>query len=258
MIITQHASPNHDQRTLTVDMLLLHYTGMQTGQAALDRLCDPQWKVSSHYLVEEDGRVFQLVDEARRARHAGVSFWRGETDNNSRSVGIEIVNPGHEWGYRAFPEAQISAVIELSQAILSRHDIPAGHVVGHSDVAPDRKTDPGELFPWGLLAENGIGIAPPVIHEGGRLLISADGESEVAVRAQSLLSQIGYDVPSTGLWDPHSITNMTAFQRHFYPQRLDGLVDEGGLQALEMVARAVATVGRDLPSQRPDPDSLTG
>lgn len=241
MNIIQTPSPNHDRRTLPVDMLLLHYTGMKTGQEALERMCDPQTAVSAHYLVEEDGRIFQLVEETRRAYHAGVSIWRGQKDTNSRSIGIEIVNPGHEWGYRAFPEPQIKAVIGLSKQILSRHKIPARHVIGHSDVAPERKTDPGELFPWDLLAENSIGIAPPVIKTEGRLLTSVDGENEVSEQAQILLSRIGYAVPITGQWDHLSRTSMTAFQRHFYPHRLDGLVDEGGLKALEKVIEVMET-----------------
>src|SRR5579863_873471 len=134
-------------------MVVLHYTGMQTGHAALARLRDPAAKVSAHYLVEEDGRVFALVPEERRAWHAGKSFWRGETDINARSVGVEIVNPGHEWGYRPFPDPQIAAVIELLGDIRSRWTIEDARLVGHSDVAPDRKEDPGELFPWRRLSE---------------------------------------------------------------------------------------------------------
>jgi len=233
-MIIQYPSPTHGVRRLPVDMLLLHYTGMQTGPAALSRLCDPASKVSAHYLVEEDGRIFQLVDEHRRAHHAGAGYWRGEQDTNSRSIGIEIVNPGHEWGYRRFPGAQIRAVITLAQAIMSRHDISL--VLGHSDIAPDRKTDPGELFPWDLLAENGIGIRPPVIAVAGRLLICENATGEAVMTAQDLLARIGYDSQQTGCWDRNSMINMTAFQRHFYPRRLDGLVDEGGWCALEKVA----------------------
>jgi len=239
MKIIQYPSPNHGERTLAVDMLMMHYTGMKSGAEALERLCDPEGQVSAHYLVEEDGRVFQLVEENLRACHAGVSIWRGERDSNSRSIGIEIVNPGHEWGYRAFPDTQINAVIKLSQQILSRHDIPARHVVGHSDVAPARKTDPGELFPWDILARNDIGIAPPKVGDGGNLLVSKGTKNEKSIQAQRLLNQIGYDVPLTGQWDDHSITNMTAFQRHFHPQRLDGLVDEGSMEALEKTVAAM-------------------
>lgn len=241
MSILQTPSPNHDRRTLPVDMLLLHYTGMKTGREALERMRDPQAAVSAHYLVEEDGRIFQLVEETRRAYHAGVSNWRGQTDTNSRSIGIEIVNPGHEWGYRGFSEPQIKAVIDLSQQILSRHKIPARHVLGHSDVAPERKCDPGELFPWERLAQNDVGIEPPVIESEGRLLTSVDGENEVSEQAQILLARIGYAVPITGQWDHVSMTSMTAFQRHFYPIRLDGQVDEGGLKALEKVIEVMET-----------------
>ena len=239
MIIVQHPSPNHSMRTLPVDMLLLHYTGMPTGAEALDRLCDPAAEVSAHYLVEEDGTVFQLVDEMSRAHHAGVSFWAGERDTNSRSIGIEIVNPGHEWGYRPFPDKQIRAVVALSQQILLRHSIEAKFVVGHSDVAPDRKNDPGELFPWARLADNGIGIAPPVIEAGGRLLVSEGEQSKTVKQAQGLLAKIGYECPVCGIWDQRSIDVMIAFQRHFYPIRLDGMIDEGALQALSRVAAVI-------------------
>jgi N-acetylmuramoyl-L-alanine amidase len=154
-------SPNHDSREgHAVDILLLHYTGMQSGEAAIARLRDPVAKVSAHYVVEEDGRVFHLVPEDRRAWHAGVSSWMGATNINQRSIGIEIVNPGHEFGYRAFPAAQMAAVCELSQGILARHPIPSVRVIGHSDVAPLRKEDPGELFDWQGLAAAGVGVWP--------------------------------------------------------------------------------------------------
>ena len=158
MNLIEAPSPNFNSRTAPPDILVLHYTGMQTGQEALDRLRDPEAKVSSHYLVEEDGRVFRLVAEERRAWHAGVSSWRGQTDINGASIGIEIVNPGHDWGYRAFPEAQIAAVIDLVGDIRGRWTIEDRNIVGHSDVAPERKTDPGELFPWKRLAEAGHGL----------------------------------------------------------------------------------------------------
>lgn len=149
-------------------MIVLHYTGMESGQAALDRLRDPTAKVSSHYLVEEDGRVFRMVPEERRAWHAGVSFWKGQQDVNGASIGIEIVNPGHEFGYRAFPEAQIAALIELLDDIRGRWMIADSRIVGHSDVAPDRKVDPGELFPWRRLAEAGHGLWVDVPAAPGR------------------------------------------------------------------------------------------
>ncbi len=146
--IIETPSPNFDARTLPVTMLVLHYTGMQDAASALARLTDPEAKVSAHYLVAEDGQIIRLVDEEDRAWHAGKSWWRGTSDVNSASVGIEIVNPGHEWGYRAFPEAQIEALIPLVRRIVHHHKITRGNVVGHSDIAPARKEDPGELFPW--------------------------------------------------------------------------------------------------------------
>src|SRR4051812_42351812 len=155
-------SPNFDARGpgTPVDILLLHYTGMQSGAAAVQRLCDPDAKVSAHYTVDEDGTVYAHVPEAKRAWHAGVSYWAGARDINARSIGIEIVNPGHEFGYRSFPDAQIEAVMSLSLDILSRHAVPPERVLGHSDVAPARKIDPGELFPWRALALAGIGLWP--------------------------------------------------------------------------------------------------
>src|SRR5271156_4492223 len=160
--IREKLSPNHDERPADgqVDMLILHYTGMRTAQAAIERLCDPEARVSSHYVVDEDGEVIRLVPEERRAWHAGVSYWRGHDTLNDRSIGIEIVNPGHEWGYRDFPALQMAAVCELCLSILARHPIPARNVVAHSDIAPDRKQDPGELFDWAGLAANGVGLWP--------------------------------------------------------------------------------------------------
>ncbi len=154
--IIQTPSPNFNARQLPVTLLVLHYTGMPTMQQALDRLRDPAAAVSAHYLVDEDGTVYQLVDEASRAWHAGISSWAGETDINSAAIGIEIVNPGHEFGYRKFPAAQIVALIILTKDILTRYDIPPQNIVGHADIAPARKQDPGELFPWDQLAAAGI------------------------------------------------------------------------------------------------------
>ncbi|MDQ7077815.1 MAG: N-acetylmuramoyl-L-alanine amidase [Robiginitomaculum sp.] len=160
MAMINAPSPNHNERTLPVSMLVLHYTGMESGQAALDRLRDPAARVSAHYVLEEDGRLFQLVEEHRRAWHAGLSFWRGITDINSASVGIEIVNGGHDFGLPAFSEAQMQALIPLCQGIMARHSIAAHNIVGHSDIAPGRKQDPGERFDWQRLAREGIGLWP--------------------------------------------------------------------------------------------------
>lgn len=189
-------------------MLVLHYTGMQGCAQALDRLCDATAEVSAHYLIDEAGEVFALVDESERAWHAGVASWRGCSNINSRSIGIELVNPGHEYGYQAFPEAQMQALVPLCQGILSRHAIPARNVVGHSDVAPERKADPGELFDWAGLAAAGVGLWP----------VSLDTPRSEA-DAPGLLSEIGYDISNAE-------AAMSAFQRHFCPHRLDGVCDE--------------------------------
>jgi N-acetylmuramoyl-L-alanine amidase len=206
--VKQAPSPNQDDRPAgePIDMLLLHYTGMRRAAEAIDRLRDPVARVSSHYVVEEDGLVWQLVPEERRAFHAGISHWRGHTLLNGRTIGIEIVNPGHEWGYRPFPALQMAAVCDLCLGILSRHPIPARNVIGHSDVAPDRKDDPGELFDWRGLAANGVGLWP-----------GPDGDPVADVTAA--LAAIGYrtDLPLDVL--------LRAFQRHWRPEKVDGLPD---------------------------------
>ena len=148
MDVTRRPSPNFDERALPVSMIVLHYTGMPDAEGALNRMTSPESRVSAHYMVTEEGEIIQLVDEEKRAWHAGKSYWRGITDVNSASVGIEIVNPGHEFGYRNFPDEQIASVIPLVADIKERHGIGRGNIVGHSDVAPSRKEDPGELFPW--------------------------------------------------------------------------------------------------------------
>jgi N-acetylmuramoyl-L-alanine amidase len=217
-------SPNFNARTAPPNMVVLHYTGMQTGQAALDRLRDPEAKVSAHYLVEEDGRVFALVAEERRAWHAGVSFWKGETDINGLSIGIEIVNPGHEWGYRAFPGVQIAAVIELLSEIRGRWDIPDVRIVGHSDVAPARKEDPGELFPWARLAKAGHGLwVDPPAAPGAPLAVGDEGAGVFALQAG--LTRLGYDSAPSGKFEDDTATIVTAFQRHWRPERVDGIAD---------------------------------
>lgn len=209
MYMDNMRSPNFDSRDGTpVDMLLLHYTGMRTAAAAIDRLCDAEAKVSAHYVVDEDGAVLQLVDEDMRAWHAGVASWRGEANINHRSIGIEIVNPGHEFGYRAFPDVQIDAVVALASGILSRYPIPARNVVGHSDVAPTRKEDPGELFPWARLAGDGVGLFP---NDTG---VAPTAEHDV----KDALDYVGYDTKELQ-------AAVIAFQRHYCPNRLDGVAD---------------------------------
>lgn len=186
-------------------MLVLHYTGMKSGEAALERLCDATAKVSAHYMVDKDGKIFQLVDENERAWHAGVSYWRGNSNINQRSIGIEIVNNGHEYGYQPFPELQMEAVAELCWGIIARHKIPARNVVAHSDIAPTRKQDPGELFDWKLLASKGIGLFPSPATNNQK--------------PETSLKEYGYD-----LTDPEKA--IIAFQRHFRPQNLSGIWDD--------------------------------
>ncbi len=229
-LIRERPSPNHDTRRdpPRIDMLVLHYTGMRSAAAALDRLCDPQARVSAHYVVEEDGTIWRLVAETQRAFHAGVSFWEGERDLNFVSIGVEIVNPGHEWGYRPFAEPQMAAVEWLCRDILSRHPIPAHRIVGHSDIAADRKTDPGELFDWPRLARAGIGIWP-------RPRVST--ETAGADRAQALadLAAIGYGVTPAG--EGFAIA---AFQRRFRQACVDGVIDRETATRLAEVRDAFA------------------
>ena len=217
-------SPNFNARTAPPDMIVLHYTGMPTGEAALARLRDPGAKVSAHYLVEEDGRIFALAAEERRAWHAGVSFWRGESDINGVSIGIEIVNPGHEFGYRPFPDAQIGSVVELLGDIRSRWTIADARILGHSDVAPARKQDPGELFPWKALAEAGHGLwAEPTPAPGAALAEGDEGPGVFTLQAG--LTRLGYDSAPSGTFDGGTATIVRAFQRHWRPAQVDGVAD---------------------------------
>jgi N-acetylmuramoyl-L-alanine amidase len=232
-------SPNFDMRRAPPDMVVLHYTGMESGEAALARLRDPEAKVSAHYLVEEDGRVFSLVAEERRAWHAGVSFWKGTRDCNGASIGVEIVNPGHDFGYRPFPQAQIEAVIELLDGIRSRWTIPEGRILGHSDVAPDRKIDPGELFPWKALADAGHGLwVEPPIPPGAPLTLGDEGPGVFALQAG--LNRLGYDSPPSGRYDGGTATLVAAFQRHWRPERFDGIADGQTRSRLMALLRADA------------------
>ena len=232
-------SPNFDMRRAPPDMVVLHYTGMESGEAALARLRDPDAKVSAHYLVEEDGRVFSLVAEERRAWHAGVSFWKGTRDCNGASIGVEIVNPGHDFGYRPFPPAQIEAVIELLDDVRTRWEIPDGRILAHSDVAPDRKIDPGELFPWKTLAEAGHGLwVEPPIPPGAPLTVGDEGPGVFALQAG--LNRLGYDSPPSGRYDGGAATLVAAFQRHWRPERIDGIADGGTRSRLMALLRADA------------------
>jgi N-acetylmuramoyl-L-alanine amidase len=239
MSLLSAPSPNFDQRRGPPDMIVLHYTGMQSGEAALARLCDPEAKVSAHYLIEEDGRVFQLVPEERRAWHAGVSFWKGERDVNAVSVGIELVNPGHDFGYRDFPAVQIDALIGLLDAVRSRWTIPNGRILGHSDVAPERKIDPGERFPWKRLAEDGHGLwLEPAAAPGAPLGLGDEGAGVFALQAG--LTRMGYDSAPSGQYDAHTETVVRAFQRHWRPARIDGVADGETRARLVHLLRAAA------------------
>jgi N-acetylmuramoyl-L-alanine amidase len=240
-VIEQDPSPNHDERdpAKPVDILLLHYTGMASGEGAVRWLCNPLSRVSSHYVCFEDGRTVQLVDEGRRAWHAGKSWWAGETDINARSVGIEIVNPGHEYGYRPFPEVQIDAVIALCQGILSRHPIPPERVLAHSDVAPMRKDDPGELFPWRQLHEAGVGHwVPAAATAAGPFLQAGDHGAGVGALKQRF-RQYGYGIGEDSQFDAATEAVVTAFQRHFRPDRVDGVADVSTVVTLDRLIAAI-------------------
>jgi N-acetylmuramoyl-L-alanine amidase len=235
MEIRDRPSPNHGPRREPgrIDMLILHYTGMPSAAAALERLCDPAAEVSAHYLVDEDGAVWRLVDESRRAWHAGAAVWAGERDINSRSLGIELVNPGHEHGYRRFAELQIAALEELCRGILERHPIPPDRVLGHSDVAPQRKADPGELFPWQRLAAAGIGRWPEAAEGGTRAPLDV-------AETQRALGRIGYEIAPTGTLDAETRAVLVAFQRHYRPEGCDGMLDRetmGRVLALDEILR---------------------
>jgi N-acetylmuramoyl-L-alanine amidase len=217
-------SPNFDQRRGPPDMVVLHYTGMRTGAEALERLRDPEAKVSAHYMIEEDGRIYELVPEERRAWHAGVSFWKGEQDVNAVSIGIELVNPGHEFDYPDFPETQVEALIGLLDAIRGRWTIPNARIIGHSDVAPGRKIDPGEKFPWKRLALDGHGLwVEPDAAPGAPLALGDEGPGVFALQAG--LTRLGYDSAPSGQYDEHTETIIKAFQRHWRPDRIDGVAD---------------------------------
>ena len=213
----ERPSPSYNERPAgkPVDMLLIHYTGMPDAESALQRLTDPEADVSSHYLIDETGQVYRLVDEGRRAWHAGASYWAGKRDINGISIGIELANPGHEFGYRPFAETQMVALIALCQGILARHPIPASRVLGHSDVAPARKIDPGELFDWPRLAASGI----------GRWARPAQGPSDLA-SVQKALARFGYEVAPSGQADEATSFALSAFQRHFRPARINGIADD--------------------------------
>lgn len=236
------ASPNRGARVGdALDMLILHYTGMPTAQGALERLRDPAAEVSAHYFVFEDGRIVQMVAEADRAWHAGAGAWAGARDINSRSIGIEIAHPGHAGGLPPYPEAQIEALARLAGDIVVRRAIPAHRVLAHSDVAPARKEDPGENFPWERLARDGVGhwVAPAAMRDGRFLAMGDTGQPVEAL--QAMLALYGYDQPVTGHFDETMRAVVTAFQRHFRPARIDGVADASTITTLrDLIAARTA------------------
>lgn len=237
-------SPNHGERKSgrSADMLILHYTGMPSAEAALGWLCAEESQVSSHYFIDEDGRVSQLVPESRRAWHAGQGHWKGESDINSTSIGIEIANPGHAGGSPPFHEAQIEATIRLCRDIVDRCAIPAERVLAHSDIAPMRKQDPGEGFPWGLLHREGIGHwVEPLPVGGGRFF--QEGDTGQPVEAlQTMLALYGYGVRVDGSYDAETASVIRAFQRHFRPMRVDGVADASTIGTLHKLLSSLPVV----------------
>jgi N-acetylmuramoyl-L-alanine amidase len=229
------ASPNFGERHhgRSADMILLHYTGMPDVEGAIRKLCTAGTDVSAHYIVLEDGRIVQCVAEAKRAWHAGIASWAGEEDINSCSIGVEIVNRGHDWGYPEFPLRQIAAVIALCRGIMLRRNVPSHRVLAHSDVAPSRKKDPGEKFPWHSLANSGVGhwVQPPPIVRGDVLRLGTISEDVRSL--QQALAKYGYGIPINGKYDGPTAEVVTAFQRHFRPARVDGIADQSTLMTLQ-------------------------
>jgi N-acetylmuramoyl-L-alanine amidase len=238
-----HASPNRGirNRGLTPSILVMHYTGMASAAKAIDWLARPEAQVSCHYVIDVDGRITQMVPEALRAWHAGLSFWAGETDVNSASIGIEIQNPGHADGYHPFPRAQMRAVRDLARDIATRHGIAPERVLGHSDIAPLRKIDPGEKFDWRWLAHAGVGhwVPPAAIAAEAAQPSAADPALDGAAR--SMLAAYGYGVGVPGVSGPDLAPVVAAFQRHFRPRRVDGIVDRSTIATLERLLDALAT-----------------
>lgn len=234
--IRQIFSPNFNERNAAVPLryVVLHYTGMATAQQAIDRLCQPAAEVSAHYVIEENGIITQLVAEDKRAWHAGKSCWRGISDINSASIGIELVNPGHQHGYRPFSAVQINSLIPLLHAIIARHAFdPKTCILAHSDVAPERKEDPGELFPWNLLAAEGLGLSVEDV------AITRDPQSVTDLDVQKLLAAIGYDCPQSGDYDRTTRAALLAFQRRYHPENLTGTPERETLRRLLSIAQQV-------------------
>lgn len=246
MNITRLDSPNFDARTLPITLIILHYTGMESGAAAIERLCDPEAKVSAHYAIEEDGQIFQLVEEDKRAWHAGVSEWQGESNINSASIGIEIVNGGHDFlnddgSLPAFPDVQINALIPLCKEIMKRHGQLT--VLGHSDIAPMRKIDPGERFPWQGIAAAGIGYWPDIETDDRRILFEAGSRDRGVAIVQRGLAHIGYCARVTGVMDDETKLIVQALQRRYRPSHIDGNVDIETMDILKALSENIAAGG---------------
>ena len=270
MKFVDRPSPNFDARLAPIDLVVLHYTGMQDAETALRRLTDPApkagaykgpWqgpdidpatplgRASAHYVVGEDGAVYRLVDEAERAWHAGVSTWEGRDDVNSRAVGIEIVNGGHDFGLPPFPDAQIEAVIALVRGILDRWELAPHRVVGHSDIAPARKNDPGEKFPWKRLADAGVSIWPDA-RDDERVLCKPGDKGERVHALHASLAEFGYAMPegddsAAATFDAATEAVVRAFQKRFFPQRIDGIVRAATMDALEDLLEQIGDVEDD-------------
>lgn len=208
-----------------IDTVILHYTGMKTGMEALDRLCSAEAQVSAHYLIEENGDIYELVAPEKRAWHAGVSFWQGRHNMNDTSIGIEMVNPGHEFGYRPFPDCQIERLESLLRYVKTRFDIPASRFIGHSDVAPDRKQDPGELFPWKRLAQGGFGLWAEPIMKDATIIAKKAMVNDKCADLNERLAVIGYSVPQGEKFSHATFMALSAFQRHWRPEKIDGHLD---------------------------------
>jgi N-acetylmuramoyl-L-alanine amidase len=222
------------------DMIVLHYTGMPEVEGAIAQLCTAGTEVSAHYIVLEDGRIVQCVPEAKRAWHAGVSHWAGEEDINSCSIGIEIINRGHDWGYPDYPLRQIAAAIALCRGIMLRRKVPSHRVLGHSDVAPSRKKDPGEKFPWHSLANSGVGhwVQPAPIVRGETLKLGSISDDVASM--QTAFARYGYSIPTHGKYDGPTMEVVTAFQRHFRPARVDGVADRSTLTTLQALLASLS------------------
>ncbi|MCP4184759.1 MAG: N-acetylmuramoyl-L-alanine amidase [Hyphomicrobiales bacterium] len=234
-------SPNFGERrqVKSPDLIILHYTGMKSGEAALTRLCCGEAEVSSHYLIGEDGEIIQLVAEGKRAWHAGISCWKGIKDINSHSIGIEIVNRGHEYGYADFPDEQMESVVQLLGDIVARYRIKSADILAHSDIAPLRKQDPGELFDWHYLYKAGLGIwvEPAPIRPGDSLGIGQQGDS--VLNYQLALQKIGFEIVPSGKFDELTVACTTAFQRHFRQEKVDGIADISTVETLNKLLEKV-------------------